>query len=326
MDTRLELIEGLTARKPDDFCAAVHDGLSQCPKELPSRFFYDQRGSELFEQITALPEYYPTRCEAEILRRNSAAILTNMGPDASIVEFGSGSSAKTRMLLSAALARQNELWYVPVDISRTFLLDSAEALLSEYQNLRITAVAAEYNEAVELLPPAKGPRLILFLGSNIGNLVDEVAIRFLSEVRDRMSETDRLLVGADLVKDRQVLRLAYNDPSGVTAEFNKNLLVRINRDLHGNFDPDSFRHEAIYDEAESRIEMRLISTRNQQVRIADLETAYPFEPDEPIVTEWSHKYTRESFSRLARSASLEICAEWNDEKHWFSEFLLAPSV
>jgi L-histidine N-alpha-methyltransferase len=322
----LELIEGLSARKPDDFCAAVHDGLSKCPKELPSRFFYDQRGSELFELITALPEYYPTRYEAGILQMHAAEIIASMGAGVSIVEFGSGSSAKTRMLLSAAISRQYDLWYIPIDISRTFLLESSEVLLSEYPSLRITAVASEYDEARELLPPPCGPRLILFLSSNIGNFVREVAIRFLSDIRAAMGPEDRLLIGADMVKDRKVLHLAYNDPAGVTAEFNRNLLGRINRELHGNFQTEEFRHEAPYSEEEQRIEMRLISTRRQEARVQDLETTYRFEKEEPIITEWSHKYTRESFGSLACAAGLRVAMEWTTANEWFSEFLLEPAV
>jgi L-histidine Nalpha-methyltransferase len=322
VDTRLRFIEGLSALKSDEFCQAVHDGLRHEPKWLPSRFFYDRRGSELFELITSLPEYYPTRCEAEILRDNAESIVELAGPQLSIVEFGSGSSAKTRTLISAAIDRQGALQYVTIDISRDFLRQSAEALLAEYPPLCVTAIAAEYSQAMSLTPRSDHPMLILFLGSSIGNFVDEEAIKFLRSIRQGMSRDDALLVGADLEKDREVLRLAYNDPQGVTAEFNRNLLARINRELHGQFVLEQFEHLALYDEDEHRIEMRLISKGDQQVRIDDLETTYDFADREHIVTEWSHKYARRSFERLAKAAGLRIVGEWLDRRGWFAEFLL----
>ena len=218
--------------------------------------------------------------------------------------------------------RQDSLRYVTIDISRDFLKQSAEALLADYSGLSVTAIAAEYSQGIQMLPRSDHPRLILFLGSSIGNFVDEEAIKFLCSIRQEMSPQDALLVGVDLEKDREVLRLAYNDPQGVTAEFNRNLLVRINRELAANFIPSTFRHLAIYDESEHRIEMRLISEGPQQAYVGSLETEYPFKDQEFIVTEWSHKYTRASFELLAKAAGLRIVGEWTDSKGWFAEFLL----
>jgi dimethylhistidine N-methyltransferase len=321
-DPRLLFIESPLKRKQDDFCQAVFDGLHHDPKWLPSRFFYDRAGSELFERITELAEYYPTRCEQEILTVHALEIVANLGDQLSIVEFGSGSSTKTRTLIEAALATQPDLSYVTVDISRDFLRESAMNLLEDYRGLSVCAVAAEYSEAIALLPESDDARLILFLGSNIGNFCEKEGTDFLASIRKRMSRDDRLLVGVDLEKDRKVLDLAYNDPEGVTAEFNKNLLARINRELGGNFVLDQFRHTAPYDEEEHRIEMRLVSSCDQTVRISDLEEDHSFVDGEYIVTEWSHKYTRESFEAIAGNAGLEIVQEWRDSEGWFAEFLV----
>jgi L-histidine N-alpha-methyltransferase len=322
VDTRLSFIEGPAALRTDEFCKAVHDGLIHEPKWLPSRFFYDRLGSELFEQITTLHEYYPTGCEAEILANHAEGIAERAGQEVSVVEFGSGSSTKTRRLISAILAKQSELSYVTIDISRDFLRESAEALLADYPRLNVTAIAAEYTQAIKMLPQSDTPRLILFLGSSLGNFIDEEAIKFLRAVQEVMSPQDTLLVGVDLEKDRSILHLAYNDPQGVTAAFNLNLLARINRELHGNFVTERFQHLAVYDEAEHRIEMRLISDGEQHVHIDDLDTNYHFADQEYIVTEWSHKYTRASFQALAAAAGLKIVGEWKDRRGWFSEFLL----
>lgn len=324
IDTRLVFIEGRSSLGPGEFRQAVREGLDHVPKWLPSRFFYDRAGSELFERITELTEYYPTRCESEILAERSAEIVSALGPRLSIVEFGSGSSLKTRKLLASALQGQADLSYVTIDISRDFLRDAARNLLADFPGLSVCAVAAEYSQAVELLPTSPDPRLILFLGSNIGNFCIREGTDFLSLIRSRMAPADRLLVGVDLEKSREVLHLAYNDPAGITAEFNRNLLRRINRELGGEFDPGRFEHIAPYDEGEHRIEMRLVSLGRQTVRVNALDASYEFEDGEFIVTEWSHKYTRGAFERIAREAGLRIDREWTDSKNWFAEFLLAP--
>ena len=310
---------------PERLCDTVYQGLSSTPKTLPPRLFYDHAGSELFEAITDLPEYYPTRTEAAILEHHAAEIVARTGEGMTMLEFGSGSSRKTRLLIEAALERQGELRYVPIDISRAFLRESAEALLSEYPRLSVTALAGEYFDAALAMPPADGPRLILFLGSNIGNLAHDDAIEFLFRLRRGMGPADRLLVGTDLVKDSATLEAAYDDPQGVTARFNLNLLSRINRELGGDFDLTRYRHVAPWDAERARIEMRLVSLEDQQVRIEDLDSQFAFAKGEAIITEWSQKYTDASFAALCVPAGLEIVDRWADERDWFAEWMLAPA-
>ena len=310
---------------PERLCDTVYQGLSSTPKTLPPRLFYDHAGSELFEAITDLNEYYPTRTEAAILERHAAEIVARTGDRVTMLEFGSGSSRKTRLLIEAALERQSDLEYVPIDISRVFLRESSEALLTEYPGLRVTALAGEYFDTALAMPPAEEPRLILFLGSNIGNLSHNDAIKFLSRVRRGMKPSDRLLVGTDLVKDTATLEAAYDDAQGVTARFNLNLLSRINRELGGDFDLANFRHAAPWDAERSRIEMRLVSLRKQRVRIDELDTEFSFDEGEAIVTEWSQKYTDASFAALCAPAGLKVVDRWTDDREWFAEWMLAPA-
>ena len=323
---RLEFVDIGTALPESRLCDTVYQGLTATPKSLPPRLFYDHAGSELFEAITDLPEYYPTRTEAAILERYAAEICASVGGEMTLVEFGSGSSRKTRLLFDAVLSRQKALRYVPIDISRAFLRTSAETLLGEYPGLSVTALAGEYFDAASTLPAADEPRLILFLGSNIGNLAHEDATEFLRRIRGGMNPHDRVLVGTDMVKDRTILERAYDDAQGVTARFNLNLLARINREIGGEFDLERFRHSAPYDESRERIEMRLVSIGRQTVRINDLETDFKFEDGEPIVTEWSQKYTPESFAALCAPAGLQIDRSWTDERGWFTQWLLKPKM
>lgn len=319
---RFDFIEARGTRPQPTFCRLVRDGLSGTPKSLPTRFLYDQAGSELFEQITELPEYYPTRTERAILEAHAGEIVRAAGENLSIVEFGSGSSAKTRLLIEAALDQQPELRYVPIDISVDFLKQSAQTLLGRYEGLRITALGGEYFDAAEALPPHDGPRLIIFLGSNIGNLTHEEAVEFLSLIRSQVTEQDRLLVGIDLVKDRSTLEAAYNDAQGVTAAFNRNLLSRINRELEGNFDVPCFRHHAPYDPAAQRIEMRLYAVGDQHVTIEAAGGSFDFADGEYIHTEWSHKYTPDTFAALCAEAGLTIDRLWSDPRDWFAVTML----
>lgn len=302
----------------------MFSGLTATPKRLPPRLFYDHEGSKLFEAITDLPEYYPTRTEQAILEVQADAIVAAAGDGLTLIEFGSGSSRKTRVLIEAALRRQHGLHYVPIDISRTFLRESSQALLAEYPSLTIGALAGEYFDAARALPSAEGPRLILFLGSNIGNLAHDEATDFLTRIRDGMQPDDRLLVGTDMVKDPAILEAAYDDERGVTARFNLNVLARINRELGGHFDLDRFRHEAPWDAAHERIEMRLVSQGRQRVRVDALGAAFDFADGEAVVTEWSQKYTRAGFGALCAGASLEVERTWADERGWFVENLLRP--
>jgi L-histidine N-alpha-methyltransferase len=321
----LDFIEVRGERRQTPFCRAVTDGLDGRPKSLPTHYLYDQAGSELFERITDLPEYYPTRTERAILEQRAPEIVEAAGANHAMIEFGSGSSAKTRLLIEASLARQGRLNYAPIDISTDFLRSSSLALLDRYADLQITALGAEYFDAIEALPDHDGPRLILFLGSNIGNLTRDEAIDFLSRIRARMQPEDRMLLGVDQVKDREVLEAAYNDAQGVTAAFNRNLLCRVNRELDAKFPLESFRHHAPYDEREARIEMRLHAVGDLQVPIEALGRTYEFADGEFIHTEWSHKYTEASFGALAAPAGLQIDHTWYDEKGWFSLVMLRPT-
>ena len=302
---------------------AVADGFKKTPKSIPALFFYDTPGSQFFEQICKLPEYYPTRTEHRILTENARDIIATLTGELELVELGSGSSAKTRVLINAILADQPHLHYIPTDISADFLVESSIALKNEYESLSITAIAAEHSDALRLLP-RKGnqSRLFLFLGSNIGNSEREEAIGFIKQIRYRMCDDDRLLIGFDLVKDHQVLFDAYNDKAGVTAEFNKNLLVRINRELGGDFKLNLFDHYAPFVEEHSRIEMRLISRCVQGVYVRCLGQRFNFEKGEYIHTENSYKYTLDSFSSLCEAAGLKMQKHYLDKCRWFAVGLL----
>jgi L-histidine N-alpha-methyltransferase len=322
---RLRFIDLRGEGPHDSLCDTVYTGLTATPKHLPPRLFYDREGSAIFEEITDLPEYYPTRTEQAILEANADEIVAFAGEPMALIEFGSGSSRKTRVLIEAALRRQKRLDYAPIDISRAFLHETSQTLLDEYPGLSVTAVAGEYFDAARALPRSSCPRLILFLGSNIGNLTEDEAVEFLTRVRRTMEPHDRLLIGTDMVKDVDVLEAAYNDAQGVTARFNGNVLRRINSELGGNFDLGAFRHHAPYDEAEQRIEMRLVSECDQMVRIESLDTDFIFAEGEAIVTEWSQKYTRERFGAIAAPAGLRIEKSWSDAQGWFTEYLLCPA-
>ena len=298
---------------------AVADGFQKTPKSIPALFFYDTPGSQLFEQICKLPEYYPTRTEYKILTDNARDIIKTLTGEVELVELGSGSSAKTRVLINAILANQPHLHYIPTDISTDFLLESSIVLKNEYEPLSITAIAAEHSDALRLLPESGNQsRLFLFLGSNIGNFEPEAAIDFIGRIRCQMCEADRLLIGFDLVKDRQVLFDAYNDKAGVTAEFNKNLLVRTNRELGGDFKLDLFDHYAPFVEEHSRIEMRLISRCDQLVNVESLGRRFNFAEGEYIHTENSYKYTLKGFGSLCEAAGMKMQEYWLDERKWFA--------
>ena len=326
MVSGVNFIELPRDRGGEDFTSAVVEGLSQPQKILPCRLFYDSDGSQLFEQICKLPEYYLTRTEQKILEDNVPEMVKAAGHNVALVEFGSGSSLKTRLLINAALDCQRHLHYTSVDISSDFLRRSSLSLLNEYERLSITAIAAEYNDAIPILPHHEGPRLILFLGSNIGNFDSEEAVAFLRRIGHQMNREDRLLIGFDLLKELSIIEAAYNDAAGVTAAFNKNLLARINRELGGAFVLDDFEHAAPFVEDRARIEMRLISRCHQSAYISTPEQAFHFEADEYIHTENSHKYTIESFAGICHAAGLEIQAQWLDERAWFAVALLRKQV
>ena len=325
MTHQFTLIAGPATDRRAVFARDVWAGLTASPKYLSSCYFYDREGSQLFEEICDLPEYYLTRAEREILHSHADELAERLPANVRIVELGSGSSAKTRFLLAAILRRQPRLHYVPVDICSVMLQQTSVALLSDFPDLEITALAAEYHDALgylRKLPPQ--PQLMLWLGSNIGNYHRSEAAAFLREVHGLTTHTDRLLVGIDLRKNRSVLEPAYDDARGVTAEFNLNLLTRINRELEADFDLNSFRHRAVYNEEVGRIEMYLVSTRQQHVRIAEIPLDVRFDAGEAIHTENSYKYSASEIDALADAARLRLERQWFDSDERFSLNLFAP--
>lgn len=303
-----------------DLRAAVLRGLTAAQKALPSKFLYDERGAALFEQICDLNEYYLTRAELRILRRYLPEIRDLAGPDARIIEPGSGSGAKTRLLLHAL---ESPAEYVPIDISAEQLAAWARAIAAEFPRLVVHPLFADYTAELVLPPPAAGVRrtLAFFPGSTIGNFEPPEARRFLRRLARLCRPNGTILIGVDLRKSRQRLEAAYDDASGVTAEFNLNLLRRINRECDADFDLAAFQHRAIYDDVRGRIEMHLISRRRQTVRIPD-HSGTPqeirFEAGEVLVTEHSYKYSVEEFRQLATDAGLVVKATWLDDEHLFS--------
>ncbi|MEE8236379.1 MAG: L-histidine N(alpha)-methyltransferase [Gammaproteobacteria bacterium] len=299
----------------------ILDGLSQDQKQLSPKYFYDETGSRLFDQICDLPEYYLTRTELGIMREHVEAMTGLMGPRASIIELGSGSSLKTRILLDHV---EEPAAYVPVDISRDHLLKTAGCLADDYPEIEILPVCADFTQSFELPEPAVEPdrHVVYFPGSTIGNFSRDDAIDLLKQVRQVVNGNGALLVGVDLIKPRKVVEAAYNDTAGVTAKFNKNILARINRDHAGAFDPSRFEHDAVYDEEHHRIEMRLISCEEQDIPIAG--QSIHFEKGEYIVTEHSHKYSIDEFGSIGEEAEFSLKDIWTDPDQLFSvQFLEA---
>lgn len=307
----------------NEFGRDVAAGLTACPKRLACRYFYDAEGSVLFDAICQLPEYYLTRAETAILRSHAGDIAACFPGEVTLVELGSGSAVKTRLLLDAFLRGRSHLRYVPIDICRPVLEGSAARLLHEFPTLEIHAVAAEYRQGLQQLrAEADRPKLILWLGSNIGNFDRPEAARFLGQVRSTMTAADRLLVGVDLRKDKAILEAAYDDAAGVTAAFNLNLLARINRELDGDFDLSAFRHRAVYAEDEGRIEMYLVSTQTQRVRIGRLGLEVAFAAGEMVHTENSYKYSPAEIADLCAAARLAIERSYYDAEKQFCLCLL----
>jgi len=306
-----------------DFAEDVRRGLSAKPKHLFPKYLYDELGSQLFEAICLLPEYYLTRAENEILTRYAGEIVGSIETPNTLIEMGSGSASKTSLIIETLLKGQPELLFVPVDISASALETSSRVLLQSYPRLRIEAYAAEYFDGLAEL--AKGQRrrtLALFLGSNVSNFEPEEARSFLRAMRNVLRVGDALLLGADLKKESRVLEAAYNDSLGVTAAFSRNLLVRINRALDANFHLPAFRHRAVYQEASSRIEICLESLRAQTVIIPRLDMKVDFGEGEPIHTENSYKYDLDGIAKLATDAGFVCGRTWLDEQKRFSSNLL----
>jgi len=307
----------------DAFASDVRAGLTRKAKALSPKYFYDELGSRLFEAICWLPEYYVTRAESEILRTTAGEIVSSFEGTVRLLELGSGSSEKTRYLIEALLAKQPELHYLPVDISDSSLELASQRLLRLYPRLRITAFAADYFTALQALaervPLDPECRTVaVFLGSNIGNFGRDESREFLRAVRKLLRPEDALLLGADLKKSPEVLIPAYDDALGVTAAFNLNLLMRINRELDGNFDVKKFQHKAIYNHELGRVEMHLVSREPQVVHIRAIDLEARFEKGETIRTENSYKFDRDQLSVLARDTGFSLARTWFDGARLFS--------
>ncbi|MCH7976851.1 MAG: L-histidine N(alpha)-methyltransferase [Bacteroidetes bacterium] len=304
----------------DPLLQDVLNGLSATPKTLPSKYFYDETGSALFDRITELDAYYPTRTERGIMRTHIREMAEAVGSDSVLIEYGSGSSEKTRLLLDAL---PNLTAYIPIDISAEHLEATTDRLRMAYPNLVILPVATDYTRPFVIPddPVRRRKRVVYFPGSTIGNFTPEEARQFLAQISGVIGMGGGLLLGIDRKKDRDVLERAYNDPEGVTAAFNMNLLKRLNRELGADFDLDAFSHEAVYNAERSRVEMHLVSSREQTVYIDG--AVFTIHAGESIHTENSYKFDVSDAVGLAASADLELVHEWTDANEWFSVLYFA---
>jgi dimethylhistidine N-methyltransferase len=334
-------LQELESELGSEFAADVLVGLSSPKKYLASKYFYDKTGSELFEQICLQPEYYLTRVETSILKENAPEIASTVlkrqdqnseiFKQVSIVELGSGNSTKTRILLSEFLDKCTDVHYFPIDISHKTLALAVESLRSDFSKLSITGMPMDYNSGLERINrlvsahDAPKSKLILFLGSSIGNFEPKQAVSFLRMLRQKMCLDDYLLIGFDLQKETSILDAAYNDKEAVTARFNVNLLKRINAELEGQFELEQFAHRAFYNEQLGRIEMHLESLANQEVQIGRLKKSFNFKLNETIHTENSYKYSLDMIDRIATQSGLVVHANFEDEKSWFVLSLLRSS-
>lgn len=303
----------------DDIAGDVLRGLASTPKRLPSKYFYDQRGSELFEAITRQPEYYPTRIELGMLAEHGQAIARAVGPRAHVVEYGSGSGRKTRLLLDAL---EDPVAYTPIEISRAALTASAARLDREFDDVEVLPVLADFTRPVPLPAPARvaDTALVFFPGSTLGNFGRDESVRLLAAMRDTMGDRGAALLGIDLEKDPAIIEAAYNDAAGVTAQFTLNLLHRLNRDLGCDFDPAAFAHRARYRGSEGRIVTTLESLREQEVTVEG--RGFRFARGEEMHVEQSQKYTDARIGALAAEAGLRVVDGWNDAADWFGLRLL----
>ena len=320
---RLAIHQSISSKDQNGFAADVRAGLTATPKTLKPKYLYDALGSLLFEAICHLPEYYLTRAETEIFEQRAVDIVAQLPAPITVVELGSGSSIKTRLLIEAILARQSNLCYQPIDISETILEQSAKQLLEDYPRLRIVAHAADYTRGIASIARKDGEKILaLLLGSNIGNYMPDEARELLTQIRHTLRPGDGVLLGADLRKSRETLEAAYNDALNLTAAFSRNLLLRINRELTADFDLKQFKHRAFFNEELSRIEIHLVSLIEQKVNIrcADSQPGLQveFKSGETIHTENSYKYDLEALAALAKTTGFKPARVWFDTQERFS--------
>jgi len=311
----------MIAREPvviPAFAREVEEGLTSFSKTLPCKLFYDAAGSELFEEITRLPEYYLTRTELEILQEHAGEIVAAVGQNVTVVELGAGTAAKTCTLLQALTRRQMRVAFFPVDISSSALGEAQERVAAQCPTVSVKPVVADFGRGFGFLRDIKGRKLVLYLGSSIGNFDPEAAIAMLRQVRSELAQGDALLLGTDLVKDPSILVPAYDDAQGVTAEFNKNVLRRLNRDLQGDFDLASFRHLALWNPMRSRMEIFLESLRSQTATLRLLQMTVKMRAGERIHTENSYKYTVPMVEKMLADAGFKLEQTWFDSRKWFA--------
>jgi L-histidine Nalpha-methyltransferase len=299
----------------------VYEGLTAEPKHLPSKLFYDEAGSQLFEQITELPEYYLTRTESSIFEEYAADILRRAGPSLTLVELGAGTATKTRILIEELLRNQNRSLFYPIDVSPSALDLAVRQLANEFPALRVNPIVADYTGGVTALNRITGRKLVLYIGSSIGNFEPPHAIRILRRIRQTLRPGDALLLGADYSKSSKVLLPAYDDAQGVTASFNKNILARLNRELGADFNLDAWRHVALWNRRCSRMEIYLESLTDQAAFLPALDLDVKFTTSERIHTENSYKYTDEMIASILRESCFTLENTWCDRKKWFGVHL-----
>lgn len=323
VDSRLRYFKPHATTIEKSFSEEIRSSLSKTPKSINPKFFYDNEGSNLFEQICVLPEYYLTRTEESILKNIKTDLANFLDGSFRLVELGSGSSTKTRLILDVFDQIQNTVEYFPIDISE-ILTESSEVLLKDYPSLIITGIIDTYEGGLEFIEQLDDKKnLIIFLGSSFGNFSPIVGQEFLQRINSLMKKNDLFLIGLDLVKDKRILEKAYNDSGGLTARFNLNVLSRINDELDADFDLDNFKHHALFNGEKKRIEMYLKSLANQSVTIGESNFSINIKKGELILTEFSHKYTVPQIQDLMKKTGFEIEKIWFDENQYFSEILLS---
>jgi len=300
---------------------AARDGLGSFPKRLPSWLFYDEAGSSLFEQITELPEYYLTRTERAIFESYAGEILQAAGTSLTLVELGAGTASKTSILIEELLQRQSRVLFYPIDVSPSALQEAVRQLGRQFPQLRVNPIVADYTGGIEALQRISGRKLVLYIGSSIGNFEPDESVQMLRRIRRSMRAGDAMLLGTDMAKSPKIMLPAYDDAQGVTAAFNKNILARLNRELDADFDLDAFRHVALWSKRCSRMEMHLESVVRQRVFLPVLDMDMSFTAGERIHTENSYKYTTEMVETILRESGFTLEQSWQDRQKWFGVHL-----
>ena len=324
VESRLNCQKVSPARDVSSLLDDVKQGLLQEPRRLPAKYFYDDHGSQLFDRICDTQEYYPTRTEDALLESVAKDIIRHCQPE-HLVELGSGTSRKTRRLFDACEAHDCTVKYWPFDVCEEMVKGASASLVDEYHWLDVNGLVGDYNAGLDHLPELVGRSLYVFLGGTIGNFAYAEGVAFLTELRESMSEDDMLLMGADRVKDEDVLNAAYNDKEGVTAAFNLNLLNVLNREVEANFNSDKFKHHAFFNQEQSQIEMHLIATEKQTVKLQALEEEILFEEGDSILTEISRKFTHSSLHEMLQEAGFVLSKHFSPENNYFSLVLASPS-